>query len=108
MFPNLQERRMSQDELAAAVGRLGRPMTRQIIGKTEAGDRRIDVDDLVAFAVALGVTPGRLLLPGTAESAAKAWHPGTLPKLIEARLTHHSRERGPHPFGSCVSSSRWT
>lgn len=37
----------------------------QIVGKSETGDRRIDVDDLVALAVALGVTPNRLLLPGS-------------------------------------------
>jgi transcriptional regulator with XRE-family HTH domain len=61
-----EDRRLSQDELAEAVERLGRPMTRQIVGKTEAGDRRIDVDDLVAFAVALGVTPNRLLMPDSA------------------------------------------
>lgn len=61
-----EDRRLSQDELAAAAGRLGRPMTRQIVSKTEATDRRIDVDDLMAFAVALGVTPNRLLLPGHA------------------------------------------
>ena len=51
--PSARDRRLSQDELAAAAGRLGRPMTRQIVGKTEAARRRIDVDDLVAFAVAL-------------------------------------------------------
>jgi transcriptional regulator with XRE-family HTH domain len=68
---NLEElrrgRRLSQKELSEAVERLGRPMTMQIVGKAEAGDRRIDVDDLVAFAVALDTTPNRLLLPGTAD-----------------------------------------
>lgn len=62
-------RRLSQDELAALAGRVGRPMTRQIVSKTEAAGRRIDVDDLVAFAVALDTTPNRLLLPGSASDA---------------------------------------
>jgi transcriptional regulator with XRE-family HTH domain len=61
-----EERRLNQDELAARAGRVGRPMTRQIVSKTEAADRRIDVDDLVALAIALGTTPNRLLLPGSA------------------------------------------
>lgn len=63
-----QARRLTQDELAEANERLGRPMTMQIIGKTETGDRRIDVDDLVTFAIALGVTPNRLLLPDSANA----------------------------------------
>lgn len=62
-------RRLSQGDLASAVERLGRPMTRQIVSKAEAGERRIDVDDLVAFAVALDTSTNRLLLPGTADAA---------------------------------------
>ena len=31
--------------------------------KIEKGERRVDVDDLVALALALGVTPNRLTLP---------------------------------------------
>jgi len=81
-----EQRRLSQDELAALTGRLGRPMTRQIVSKTEIGDRRVDVDDLVAFAVALDTTPNRLLLtagaiegetvelvPGMSVSQLDAW-----------------------------------
>ena len=60
-----EQRRLSQRDLAGLVERLGRPMSMQIVSKTEVGDRRIDVDDLMAFAVALGVTPNRLLLPGS-------------------------------------------
>ena len=33
------------------------------ITKTEKGDRRVDVDDLTALALALGVTPNVLLMP---------------------------------------------
>jgi transcriptional regulator with XRE-family HTH domain len=58
-------RRMSQAELADHMNQLGRPVTASVISKTEQLDRRLDVDDLVAFAVALGVTPNRLLLPGS-------------------------------------------
>lgn len=33
--------------------------------KIEKGERRVDVDDLVALALALGVTPNRLIMPDT-------------------------------------------
>ena len=59
---------MSQAQFAAEVERLGRPMTGSVVGKIEQGSRRIDADDLAAFALALGCTPNRLLLPGTASS----------------------------------------
>jgi hypothetical protein len=39
-------------------------MSAYSISKIETTDRRIDVDDLVALAVALDTTPNRLLLPG--------------------------------------------
>jgi transcriptional regulator with XRE-family HTH domain len=58
-------RHMSQAELADRMNELGRPMSAPVVSKTEKLDRRIDVDDLVAFAIALGVTPNRLLLPGS-------------------------------------------
>src|SRR5579875_2632397 len=58
-------RRMSQAELAGRVTQLGRPMSASVVSKTEKLDRRIDVDDLIAFAIALGVTPNRLLLPAS-------------------------------------------
>ncbi len=37
-----------------------------VLSKMELGQRRVDVDDLVALAVALDVSPNRLLLPVTA------------------------------------------
>lgn len=57
------KRRLSQQALAALMGELGRPMQSSAIAKIEKGDRRVDVDDLVALAVALNVAPARLLLP---------------------------------------------
>lgn len=58
-------RHMSQAELADRTTQLGRPMSASVVSKTEKSDRRMDVDDLIAFAVALGVTPNRLLLPAS-------------------------------------------
>lgn len=44
----------------------GRPHTPGAISGVEAGTRRVDADDLVALALALGVTPNALLLAPTA------------------------------------------
>ena len=57
-------RRLSQPQLAKRMTELGRPMAAAVLSKTEQLDRRVDVDDLVALAIALGVTPDRLLLTG--------------------------------------------
>lgn len=56
-------RGLSQQELSDRLGELGRPMLPSAISKIEGRDRGVDVDDLMALAVALGVNPSRLLLP---------------------------------------------
>ncbi|MFI1678799.1 helix-turn-helix domain-containing protein [Streptomyces sp. NPDC020607] len=54
--------RTSVRELSARLAKLGRPILPSGITKLEQGQRRVDVDDLVALAVALQVTPTRLLM----------------------------------------------
>lgn len=63
-----QIRGMSLAELFARLDRLGRPILSTGLHKIEKGSRRVDVDDLVALAMALNVTPTRLLLPPVADS----------------------------------------
>ncbi len=58
---------MTQRDLSLRLGELGRPMLPTAIAKIEKGQRRVDVDDLVAIAVALNVAPSRLLLPDLTE-----------------------------------------
>lgn len=53
------------------VTNLGRPMTLDVVTKLEAGQRRVDTDDLMALSLALGCAPNRLLLPGQAEHGTK-------------------------------------
>ncbi len=62
-----ERRGLSQQQLAARLGKLGRPMQASAVAKVESGDRRVDVDDLTAFAVALNVPVARLLLPDVKE-----------------------------------------
>ncbi|HZR53647.1 MAG TPA: helix-turn-helix transcriptional regulator [Streptosporangiaceae bacterium] len=57
------ERGLSYAELARRLARIGHPILDTGLLKIEKGDRRVDVDDLVALALALGVTPNRLMLP---------------------------------------------
>lgn len=53
---------MKQQELSAQLQATGRPLTASGISRIEQGERRVDVDDLVALALSLGVTPNRILL----------------------------------------------
>lgn len=57
-----RRRGWDQRTLAERVTEAGRSMTASVVGKVEGGTRRVDVDDLVALAIALEVKPARLLL----------------------------------------------
>lgn len=58
-----EDRKLTVAQLAGRMGKLGRPMQPSAVSKVEQGDRRVDVDDLVAFALALEVNPNVLLMP---------------------------------------------
>ena len=47
--------------------KFGRPLAHSAVDQIEKGTRRVDVDDLIALAAALGVSPTTLLMPDTAE-----------------------------------------
>jgi Cro/C1-type HTH DNA-binding domain len=61
-------------ELSRRLTALGQPIPDTSITKAEQGTRRVDVDDLVALAVALGVTPNTLLLPQVGYLGASEAH----------------------------------
>jgi transcriptional regulator with XRE-family HTH domain len=58
---------LSLEGLSRRLGELGRPIRDTGLSKLEAGERRVDVDDLMALAMALEVTPNRLLLDSEAD-----------------------------------------
>ncbi|WP_308292509.1 helix-turn-helix domain-containing protein [Streptantibioticus ferralitis] len=60
---------ISQRQLAARLTELGRPTPSTALSKIGRGQRRVDVDDLVAIAIALGVSPSTLLLPAVADAS---------------------------------------
>lgn len=62
-----RRRDLSQQQLAERLEQLGRPLRASAVMKIESGDRRVDVDDLVAIAVALNVPLAALLLPDVGE-----------------------------------------
>ena len=54
--------------LSKKLGEVGRPLGHSAIDQIEKGTRRVDVDDLMALAVALDVSPITLLLPDNPEA----------------------------------------
>jgi transcriptional regulator with XRE-family HTH domain len=63
------DRKLSTAQLAKILGDVGQPILATGITKTETRTRRMDIDDLLALAVALDVSPNRLLLTGTADNS---------------------------------------
>lgn len=79
------ERGLAQRELAARVTALGRPMTNTMLSRIERAQRRCDIDDLVALAQALRVSPLALVqgirtAVTRAPPAGPACHPEPLPE----------------------------
>jgi hypothetical protein len=58
-----ENQRIAVTELSAKMRDLGRPIPTLGIHRIEDGQRRVDVDDLVALAMALSVSPATLLMP---------------------------------------------
>jgi len=61
-----------QRTLAAHLTEAGRPLSSSVVGKIEAGTRRVDVDDLVALGAVFAVDPARLLPAAAADTHARA------------------------------------
>lgn len=54
---------MQYKDLAARLAEVGRPITPQGLKRIEVGERKVDVDDLMALAIVFGVSPLTLLMP---------------------------------------------
>lgn len=63
---------MQYKELSERLSAIGRPMTPVAIRDAENGKRRVDVDDLMAFAIVFDVSPLTLLMPETGSRHIKA------------------------------------
>src|SRR5689334_8019285 len=58
-----QARGLTYKALSDILSELGRDIPTLGLSRIEKGTRRVDADDLVALAIALGVNPSALLLP---------------------------------------------
>lgn len=63
---------MSLVELSARLRQIGRVIQPLILGRIESGERKVDVDDLMAFAIVFNVSPLTLLLPESGSARAPA------------------------------------
>jgi transcriptional regulator with XRE-family HTH domain len=90
---------LSMAQLVTRAAKLGRTISIDSLSSIELGRRRVDVDDLMVLAQALGVSPLALLLPcpdepsasveltgtGTVTAAAAwAWAEGSHPLVLSA------------------------
>jgi transcriptional regulator with XRE-family HTH domain len=57
------ERELTYRQLSDRLSAIGRPIPTLGLSRIEKGNRRVDVDDLVALCIALEVSPAALLLP---------------------------------------------
>ena len=63
-----QKRGLGYADLSRKLAKMGREIPPLGLRRIESGDRRVDVDDLVALALALDVSPLALLLPAETSS----------------------------------------
>jgi transcriptional regulator with XRE-family HTH domain len=91
------ERRISTRALEGKLSELGRPILANGITKIEKGGRHVDVDDLVALARALKVTPNALLLPPSADADLVDLTPNTTASALAAWRWARGVEQLPEP-----------
>ncbi len=75
---------LSYAELSRRLAEIGRDIPPLGLRRLEAGTRRADVDDLVALAAALGVSPSTLLMPLAASRDEVVEVTGRKPDTAEA------------------------
>jgi transcriptional regulator with XRE-family HTH domain len=65
----LAEQKLTYREVSDRLIKIGRPIPTLGLSRIVNGTRRVDVDDLVALAIALDISPGHLLLPADSGEA---------------------------------------
>lgn len=76
--------RLSYPALSARMAAGGRALPPLTLARTERGRRQVDVDDLLVYAVAYGVAPVDLLVPGVLADDAP-WRPVPAVSLTAGR-----------------------
>lgn len=78
-----QEQSLELTDLAQRLGDLGHNISVSSLSRLETGKRRVDVMDLMALALALEVTPSRILLPGGDPASIVSITTGSAPVSIQ-------------------------
>jgi transcriptional regulator with XRE-family HTH domain len=97
-----QARGITLAKLSETLTRQGRPMGISALSKVELGQRGIDVDDLVAFAVALGTSVSDLLGNPAARGQEQAYD---LVADLRARLSLNEHVRRQHEI---ARAEKWS
>lgn len=69
-------RQLKQKDVSERLRAVGRPILATVVSKIERGERRVDADDVMAFALAMNVSPLTLLLPRGGQQHNRAGHGG--------------------------------
>lgn len=91
-------------QLSRKLDEVGRPIPDLGLRRIESGDRRVDVDDLVALAIAFGVSPAALLMPELSTVAdddlvtVTGWHKPITATVVWDWLTAQRPLVGSSPF----------
>jgi transcriptional regulator with XRE-family HTH domain len=80
------KRKLGLRGLAKKLGEVGRPLTHSAVDQIEKGTRRVDVDDLMALAAALDVSPITLLMPAEVDVSTVVVATGLHEKVTAKRL----------------------
>lgn len=78
---------MQYKVLSEKLDAVGRPIPPLGLRRIEAGERRVDVDDLVALAVVFGVSPLTLLLPEDGTRLAASPMTG----VVDRKVAHNTQ-----------------
>jgi transcriptional regulator with XRE-family HTH domain len=98
---------MSAPELSVRLKKLNRGIPPLGIHRIEVGDRRVDVDDLVAFAVALDVSPVTLLMPADVDVTDPVQVTGLLEPAAAIGVWEWLRGRLARPGLTRISVDTW-
>ena len=92
-----ERRRWSKQDLTESLERVGLPLDRMAITRTEQGERQAKIDDLLCFAAALGVPPWHLVLPEDTDAPMRVGNTITTSGQVRAWLAGDSPLPGMDP-----------
>jgi transcriptional regulator with XRE-family HTH domain len=98
-----EARGWSKQDLTDALARVGWPLDRMAITRTEQGERKASIDDLLGFAAALDLAPWYLLLPFDSEAPMRVAGLETTAGAVEAWLMGDA----PLPFEGAEDRFLW-